>query len=257
MVQHAVLPVETKSDVSWSELIPLEQWKVYSRVIERANAERIPFALGGGLAFSHYAERWRNTKDIDLYVMPGYRDRMIRVVEETGLKDYYDLLPYDRQWIFRSYNGEGVIVDIMWQMANYRAQVDERWLTRGPLVQVHGVELRVLPVEELLWAKLYILQRDRCDWGDLLNLLFTRGATMDWDHLLAAVGEDRRVLAALLEVFTWACPERARRFPGELWRRLRIEPPRGGQGAGDVDRNHIRMLDSRDWFGPTMPSENK
>jgi hypothetical protein len=222
-----------------------------------ANAERIPFALGGGLAFSHYAERWRNTKDIDLYVMPGYRDRMIRVVEETGLKDYYDLLPYDRQWIFRSHNGEGVIVDIMWQMANYRAQVDERWLTRGPLVQVHGVELRVLPVEELLWAKLYILQRDRCDWGDLLNLLFTRGATMDWDHLLAAVGEDRRVLAALLEVFTWACPERARRFPGELWRRLRIEPPRGGQGAGDVDRNHIRMLDSRDWFGPTMPSENK
>jgi hypothetical protein len=115
----------------------------------------------------------------------------------------------------------------------------------------------VLPVEELLWATLYILQRDRCDWGDLLNLLFTRGATMDWDHLLAAVGEDRRVLAALLEVFTWACPERARRFPGELWRRLRIEPPRGGQGAGDVDRNHIRMLDSRDWFGPTIHSENK
>lgn len=257
MVQHALSPVETKSDVSWSELIPLEQWKVYERVIEGAQAAGIPFALGGGLAFSHYAERWRNTKDIDLYVMPGYRDRMIRVVEETGLKDYYEVRPYDRQWIFRSHNGQGVIVDIMWQMANYRAQVDEGWLTRGDVVQVHGTELRLLPVEELLWAKLYILQRDRCDWGDLLNILFTRGATMDWDHLLEAVGEDRRVLAGLLEIFTWACPERARRFPRELWRRLKIEPPRGGAGSGEVNRAHIRMLDSRDWFGPTMSSENK
>jgi hypothetical protein len=255
-VQPAVPPVPAATpdtpDVSWSSLIPDEQWNIYAQVLERAYEKKIPFALGGGFAFSHYAQRWRNTKDIDLYVLPDDRDRMIAVVQETGLVDYYDVLPYDRKWIFRSHNREGVIVDIMWQMANYRAQVDHNWLSRGEVVQVHGMQLRLLPVEELLWAKLYILQRERCDWGDLLNILFTRGPSMDWNHLIDAVGEDYRVLAALVEVFTWACPERAREFPRDVWRRLNVKPPR--EGKGDVDHGHIRLLDSRDWFGPNQPA---
>ena len=30
----------------------------------------------------------------------------------------------------------------------------------------------MLPPEELIWAKLYVLQRDRSDWPDILNLLY-------------------------------------------------------------------------------------
>jgi hypothetical protein len=248
MVQKNVR--DLSKDVAWARLIPDEQWAVYERVIDLARERGIEFALGGGLAFSHYAERWRNTKDIDLYVKPSDKDRMIQVVRDTGLHDYYEVLGYDREWIFRSHNREGIIVDIMWQMANYRAQVDDVWLTRGEQVQVHGVQLRLLPAEELLWAKLYILQRDRCDWGDLLNILYSRGGTLDWAHLIECVGEDQRVLAGLLEIFAWACPDRAVDVPAEVWKKLKIEPPKKRAGAPDVDRRHIRLLDSRDWFGP-------
>jgi len=240
---------ETVAESPWDAFIPAEQWVVYSAVLHRARAQGIEFVVGGGLAFSHYSGRWRNTKDIDLYVTPGNRDRMIKVAEATGLKDYFDVHDYDRAWIFRSHNGAGVIVDIIWQMANYRAQVTQEWLTRGEVVRVHGMELRMLPVEELLWAKLYVMQRDRCDWGDLLNILFSRGRSMDWDHLLECVGEDWRVVAGLVEIFAWACPGRAAELPGDLWGKLRIDKPRQRE-RGAVDGGHIRLLDSRDWFGP-------
>jgi hypothetical protein len=232
-------------------LIPPQQWAVYEPVIRAARERGLAFALGGGLAFSHYANRWRNTKDLDLYLMPGDKDTMIEVLGACGMKDYFDVHDYDRQWIYRSHNGEGIIVDIIWQMANYRAQVDEGWLTRGEIVRIHGWPLRLLPVEELLWSKLYVMQRERCDWGDLLNILYSRAARVDWGHLLARVGEDKRVLAALVEIFTWACPDKARELPVWLWGELGIESPHGGVRLPDVDTQHIRLLDSRDWFGPT------
>ena len=42
--------------------------------------------------------------------------------------------------------------------------------------------------EELLWQKLYILQRDRCDWPDVLNLIYALGPLLDWEHLLEPPG---------------------------------------------------------------------
>ncbi|HVS71610.1 MAG TPA: nucleotidyltransferase [Phycisphaerae bacterium] len=239
--------------IDWCALVPDDQWAIYHRVIEAAQKRGIRFVIGGGLAFSHYANRCRNTKDMDLYVAPAEREAMIEATRAAGLRDYYDEKPYDRKWIYRSHNGEGIIVDIIWQMANYRAQVDDDWLTRGDLVEIRGVSLRLLPAEELMWAKLYILQRDRCDWGDLLNILYNRAATLDWKHFLQRIGNDKPVLAALLEVFSWACPEKAHELvPGEVWRTLGITPAQIPH-APEVDREHIRMLDSRDWFGPTSP----
>ena len=245
----ALAPV---ADAPWSELIPSDQWSVYERVLKLACERNLPFALGGGLAFSHYASRWRNTKDLDLYVRPQDKQAMIAVLHEAGLKDYFEVKDYDRAWIYRSHDGE-IIVDIIWQMANYRAQVDDGWLTRGDLLRIHGRPLRLLPVEELLWSKLYVLQRERCDWGDLLNILYARAEKIDWGHLLARVGEDKRVLAALVELFTWACPDRARDLPIWLWGELGIESPAlAAPGDPALREKHIRLLDSRDWFGPNQ-----
>lgn len=241
------------TDISWAHLIPSDQWNVYERVIRLASERRLKFALGGGLAFSHYANRWRNTKDLDLYIRPADRDAVIAVLHDSGLTDYFDVHDYDRNWIYRSHDGHGIIVDIIWQMANYRAQVDDGWINRGEWVRIRGWSLRLLPVEELLWSKLYVLQRERCDWGDLLNILHARGPRIDWGHLLARVGEDKRVLAGLVELFTWACPDRARELPIWLWGELGIEGPNTGNLAPEVDASHIRLLDSRDWFGPNQP----
>ncbi|MDQ4075570.1 MAG: nucleotidyltransferase family protein [Chloroflexota bacterium] len=239
--------------IDWSELIPEEEWVLHRAVLDEAKARQVRFALGGGLAFSAYTRRLRNTKDMDLYVLPEERDAMIEATRDAGYKDYYEEEPYDREWIYRGYRDD-VIVDVIWKMANYRAEVDEAWLTRGPEVEIRDTRLRLLPPEELIWAKLYVVHRDRSDWPDLLNVLYAVGPELDWEHLLSRVGQDVPVLAALMSLFGWLCPTRAREFPEWIWERMHIAPPAPGPDCQE-DRHRIELIDTRDWFGPPDSGE--
>lgn len=239
---------------AWPEEIPDEQWSIYKRVLDAARARGLRFAGGGALAVAAYTGHWRNTKDLDLYVLPQDREAMIEVVTEAGLSDYYDELPYDRSWIYRANRGE-IIVDVIWAMANGRAQVDEVWIAEGPQVDVRGELLRVVPPEEMIWSKLYVLQRDRCDWPDVLNLIYATGPTLDWDHLLDRMGEDAPVLTGVLSVFSWLCPGRVSELPDWLWERLPSPGPQRGSPP-DIIRRRVDRLDTRPWFVPTMEEDN-
>jgi hypothetical protein len=230
---------------TWSNLIPEKEWAVYQTVIDEAIARRIPFALGGAFAVATYTGAWRNTKDLDLYVLPEHKDRLIAMVTELGLLDYFDTKAYDRWWIFRA-TRDDTIVDIIWAMANHRAQIDELWMS-GPEVMLHGRPLKVLPAEALLWDKLYIMQRDRCDWPDTFNLLQAVGPSMNWDYLLGRIGEDTPLLAGALSVFRWLAPGRAQALPASLWQRVGLArlPARE---APEFEKRRIDLLDRRQWF---------
>jgi hypothetical protein len=232
--------------VDWAALIGEQDWRLYEPVLAAALARGVRFALGGGLAFSAYSGHARHTKDIDLYVLPAERQALIDLVTAAGFADYYDSLPYDRRWIYRG-RRDGVIVDVIWQMANRRAEVADDWLTRGPTLDLNGLTLRLLPPEELLWTKLYVMQRDRCDWPDLLNILRASGGSLNWEHLLARVGDDVGLVGGLLSVYAWLCPGRVWELPPWLWGRVGLAAPRPGLGACDPRR--VELLDSRDWFG--------
>jgi hypothetical protein len=233
--------------LNWSEIVPAEQWDVFRTVLEAANDGGPDYAVGEGLAFSAYTGRIRNTKDIDLFVCPAQRQDLIAILARLGFEDYYARLSYDRKWIYRGYK-DGGIVDVIWQMANYRTEVDDNWVTRGPVISLRDVRVRLLPPEELLWTKLYLMQRERCDWPDLLNLLHAVGPTLDFEHLLACLGDDAPVLGGLLSVFGWLCPERARELPARLWGRAGLRRPAVGPPCAN-DRCRVRLLDTRDWFG--------
>jgi hypothetical protein len=247
---------------SWPERFPEEQWRIYKQVIAEARKRELRFAVGGGLAAMTYAGQWRNTKDIDLYVLPQDRDKMVRLVNELGLGDYYEVEQYDRKWIYRSYKGD-TIVDIMWAMANQRVQVDEGWLT-GPEVKVGGECFRLLPAEEEMWSKLYVLQRDRCDWLDALNMIYGVGPELDWRHLIARVAEDAKLLSAVLSIFAWVCPEKAQELPIWLWRELEIGAPDASVPTAseasqslELTRKRARLLDSRPWFTPVLEKNDE
>ncbi|HWQ53863.1 MAG TPA: nucleotidyltransferase [Bryobacteraceae bacterium] len=229
-----------------------EQWSVYRQVIAQAREKGIPFALGGGLAVSVYTGHWRESKDLDIYILPHDRDSMIDITRRVGLVDYFDQRPYDRTWIYRSCSNE-VIVDLMWAMANHRAPVDESWLLYGAQVNVNGEHLRVLPVEEMIWDKLYVLQRDRCDWPEAMKLIYAAGPTLDWEHLLERMGEDLPLLAGVISVFRWICPGRAHAFPRWIWERLELSAPQPGT-APDTDRSRVELLDRRGWFAAPEPA---
>ena len=228
------------------DLIGEKQWEIYLQVMTRAREAGIPFAIGGGFAIAAYTGRWRNTKDLDLYTTPAERPALIQVTQELGLVDIYPCSPYDRRWIYRGGCGD-TIVDVIFAMANLRAQVDEQWLRGGGTIHIRGERLPLVPVEEMLWNKLYVLQRDRCDWTDVLNLLYSAGDTLDWEYLLERLGDDKPLLAGALSLYRWICPGRCRRIPARIWERLQLGvPPR--EAIPEIDWHHAALLDLRPWF---------
>jgi hypothetical protein len=216
-------------------------------VICGAKARGIPFAIGGAFAAASYIGGWRNTKDLDLYTLPRFRKRMLDMLTGMGFADYFDTLPYDRKWIYRA-TTDGVLIDVMWAMANRRARVDELWMS-GPEVEIRGHKLRVLPAEILLWDKLYVLQRERCDWPDVLNLLYFCSQDLDWKVLLDRLEDDTDLLAGALSIFRWMSPGEAQKVPGWVWQAVKITPPPPGAQA-KIDRRRVPLLDRRPWFGP-------
>jgi hypothetical protein len=243
----------TECHVNWSVLIPDDEWVHDKAAIDAALDRDILFALGGGLAFSEYAERMRNTKDLDLFILPKDRGAVIEALTETGFSDYFDEKPYDRSWIYRAVR-EHVIVDIIWTMPNHRMVVDEDWLTRGWDIDIRGVCMKLLPAEELLWSKLFVMQKDRCDWPDLLNLLRARSHDFDWERLLAKAGRDTILIGGLLSVFRWLVPRQANEVPSWVWDRVGLLRTDAVDDNGEHEAR-AHLLDSRDWFGPKTAVE--
>jgi hypothetical protein len=134
-------------------------------------------------------------------------------------------------------------------MANRRATVDEGWLSRGPEVKVRGETLRIVPTEEMIWAKLYVLQRERCDWPDVLNLIYAAGPKLDWQYLLDRLAEDMPLLRGVFSIYAWLCPRRSEELPPWLWARL-AQPESKPGPSPEVDPARVKRLDSRPWFAP-------
>jgi len=139
-------------------------------------------------------------------------------------------------------------VDIIWAMANHRQQIDELWMS-GPSVNLRGHVLKTLPVEALVFDKVFIMQRDRCDWPDVLNLLYWAGAELDWEKVLARLGPDWPLLAGVLSVFRWMSPGRARALPGWRWEGLQLQAPES-QAQPEIVPRRVSLLDTRPWYGP-------
>ena len=234
-----------QAQVKWGAMVPSGEWTTYCEAIHALRRHGVRFMLGGGFAQAVFTGRLRDTKDMDFYIDPGAREIAKQAVGAAGFTDLYDRLPYARHWIYRSQKA-GVIVDLIWSMANQRAAVDHLWFNRSGSVRLRGESLEVIPMEEFMWCKLYILQRDHCDWTDLFNVLYTCGRRVDWLHLIRRLEDDLPLLKGVLLVYAWLCPRRARDLPAELWRKLKIPKPRFRPAPDSRDR--VRLLDSRCWF---------
>ncbi len=219
------------------------QVRVYGPVLKGAIERGIPFALGGSLGMAVYAGAFRPSKDLDIYVRPVDKDEMIDLLGHLGSADYFDRLPYDRSWIYRSTFGDE-IVDVIWKMANHRSDVDDSWVTAGPVLDFAGQHARLVPIEELIWSKLYVLQRDRCDWPDVINLIDRSAARLDWSRLRDRLGDDIALLRSVLLVYRWLRPLKAADLPSWVW----SDPHRVHSRGSEITEARARLLDSRDWL---------
>jgi hypothetical protein len=228
-----------------SDLIEEEAWKPYAEFINAAEERGLRYCLGGGIAYSAYSYRKRPSKDVDLFIDQTELERYHDLLKERGFTDYFEHEAYDRSWLYRGFR-DGVILDLIWSLPNHRMRVDEEWFTVGRHIFLHGKELPLIPIVELIRSKIYVLQTDRCDWPDLINVLYQEIDNIPWDVLVDKMWPDELLLAGLLSVFIWLRPEYADRIPEKVWNQLGLCAP----GGTPVREDRVNLLDTRHWFGP-------
>jgi hypothetical protein len=233
---------------AWTSLISPQQWQICKRAIDALRAEKVDFLLGGAYGLALYTGRLRDTKDADFFILPEHAPRAAAALARAGFQDYYPKIAYDRRWIYRS-TMDNFIVDLIFRMANRRADIDDIWFERARDITIHGDHLRVIPPEEMLWQKSYVMQRDRCDWPDILNILYVSGHVLDWEHLINRAQQDEAALYAILHMFEWLCPDRAGQLPKFVRARAGLPPAMLGSDQ-DLTETRARLLDSRSWFAP-------
>lgn len=251
--EETVSVARPQSQNSWASIIPDDEWAIYMKAIRAVRPLNKRFMLGGAFGLATYTGRWRNTKDLDFYVLPSERDSFIDALSKAGFTDYYDTLAYDRGWIYRAVKDD-VIVDVIWGTPNRIGEVDLEWHKRAVPIKLRGEQLESLPPEELLYVKAFVVQRDRCDWPDLLNLLCFTAGNLDWDHVIKRFGPELPVLRSLLHLFAWLNPEKAALVPERIRTQLGIEVKMPADPK-EVCKCNVRILDSRAWFAPYHPTD--
>jgi len=196
----------------------------YIEALRRLQETNIPFLLGGAFAFSHYSHVPRDTKDIDVFVKPDDCRRILDAFRELG---YKTALPFPH-WLGKIHRGE-YFMDVIFNSGNGIARVDDLWFDHAPRTNVLGVIVRLSPVEEMIWSKAFIQERERFDGADVLHLLRETGPALDWPRLLMRFGDYWRVLLSHLILFGFVYPDKRQNVPAwvmeELIRRLSVSRP--------------------------------
>lgn len=181
----------------------------YGHVIDVFEEHEIPFLLGGAFAFEVYTDIGGRTKDLDLFLHPRDVDRTLAAMRESG----YRTVIKAEHWLAKIKLGED-FVDVIFGSGNGLTQVDDAWFTHARPAEVLGREVRLIPIEEMLWSKAFICERERFDGADVVHLVRTSGRTLDWRRLIDRFGFAWRVLLAHLVLFDFAFPSERGRIPG-------------------------------------------
>jgi len=187
----------------------------YRRVMHRLEEGGVPFLVGGAYAFERYTGIARHTKDFDLFVHPRDVERALALLAADGCETE---MPFPH-WLAKAHRGEDV-VDLIFSSGNGVALVDDEWFRHAVDETVLDVPVRLIPAEEMIWSKAFIMERERYDGADVAHILRACAAGLDWPRLLARFGDHWRVLLQHLVGFGFVYPCERARVPAAVMREL-------------------------------------
>jgi hypothetical protein len=166
--------------------------------LKRSMQRKIRFLVGGGHAFTMYSGTSRKTKDMDLFVRPADVEVTLRTLAD---KRYETELCYPH-WLGKIYCHRDFI-DLIFSSGNGVCTVDDGWFEYAVAGQVFDVSVNFCPPEEMIWAKAFVMERERYDGADVAHLI---RACAPRTRLAPAAGAFRTALAGTAQ------PPRAIRF---------------------------------------------
>ncbi len=199
----------------------LETCVFYARALRILDESGLPYVVGGGHAMAHYTGIERNTKDLDIFLKPTDHAQALNALSDAGYRTEY-FYPF---WIAKALHGEA-FMDIIYSSANGICEVDDLWLNHAIPIEVHGYHTRLTPVEEQIWSKAFVQDRDRFDGADIAHLILARGPTLDWERLLFRFTGHEPVLLAHLVMYDYIYPSERDAIPDWVFDRLCSASPR-------------------------------
>jgi hypothetical protein len=194
----------------------------YRRTLHVLSDARVPFLVGGSHALLNYTGIVRETKDFDLFLRRGDVDAALGALRESG---YHAEITFPH-WLAKARQG-GDVVDLVFSSGNGICNVDDAWFEFALEAEVLGMPVKIAPVEELLWQKAFVMERERYDGADVAHIIRSCAETLDWDRVLERFDPHWRLLLSYLVLFGFIYPSERHRIPerimNELTRRLQLE----------------------------------
>lgn len=188
----------------------------HRRALEALHARGVEFLLGGAFALqTHLGVMLRAVKDLDVFVRPRDVGRALGALQDAG----YTTEVAFPHWLAKAVAGDEFI-DVIFGSGNGMVCIDDGWFVHARRVEVLGVPVLVCPPEEGIWARAFVMERERYDGADVAHLLRCCARTLDWGRLLARFGEHWRVLYAHLILFGFIYPAERDQVPDRVMARL-------------------------------------
>jgi hypothetical protein len=204
--------------------------KFYRHALSILTDAGIRHLVGGAYAYARYTGIERHTKDFDVFICREDFNRAAWAFKKAGYKTE---LTYPH-WIGKAYAPGGDFVDLIFSAGNGVAIVDERWFEQAVDEKVFGMEVKLIPAEEMIWSKGLIMERERFDGADVAHIIRAVGDKLDWRRLIDRYGPFWRALFAHVVLFGFIYPSDRSKIPSwvvdELTERLKDETR-----AGDSD----------------------
>ena len=202
------LPVTSSADPDFTP----EQIALFAAVLRHLNERNVPYVVSGAAALREHTGIARNTKDLDLFLPAQSMTDALRSLQEEGFETELT----DPVWLAKAHRGE-YFVDLITGMSNAVILVDPSWIERGITSEIFGVPVKVLAPEELIASKLFVTRRERFDGADIVHVIHGTRGNMDWDRLLALVGEHWEMLLWVLVLFRYVYPSSGDYVPRGVW----------------------------------------
>jgi hypothetical protein len=213
-----------------NDALPRATRDFYVRAMRLLDEAEIEFLVGGAYAFERYTGIARHTKDFDIFVHPRDVTRVLATLGAAGCETELSF-PH---WLGKARCGDD-FVDVIFSSGNGVAVVDDEWFAHSVEDEVFGRSVRLVPAEEMIWSKAFIMERERFDGGDVAHILRASAERIDWPRLVGRFGEAWRVLMAHLVLFGFIYPGERHRIPpgvlSELSARLQRELATSEPGA--------------------------
>lgn len=179
----------------------IEAHSFYREALELLNNSGASYMLGGAFAFFHYTGIFRDTKDLDVFCKSSEYPKIIKFFSGMGYKTELT----DVRWLAKIFRNE-YYIDVIFDTVNNICTVDDSWHEHSVEADFKGIKVSLIAPEELIWAKVYVQNRERFDGADVNHLILKTGKNLDWKRLLARLEQHWHLLLAQIIMFQFVYP---------------------------------------------------